>query len=483
MFDLAIPTSRVDSVGIQWLRNQPPDVVADALDCAYTVFVTAPSFRPAAGTDAETQEQLKLLQQENDALHEAKQKAVHEVKVNTEARCKNKFDLTLQMKEDEIAVIRAQLNELRKQEQDHLENVRDQEQERARVQLAETAKRYTIELQHAKQAETSALEALQKQKEFAQATIDQVRTECLMKSEENAKLITESIAKLTSTHGKGVVGENIAMSVFSELDNYGELSDTRHDTSTGCEDYLWEQRGSDGIETLRCSVEIKNTMKIHNKHDIEKHLTRVQEAARAGKINAALFLSLRCKIPHTRAVAIKRVAGIPVLYVSGLDLTPVQVVEIGFRVMAQIWSAMPAGSPSIDLPDQDSLFNSVAELIGKQLNHLTQLNGLIDEAERHANAQLKNASKLHKLRQEFLAEITNIQSTHDIWSVSSQRLSDPIDYEALEYAVAQYHEKNKRYPKNEAQLGCKLPGGLTIDDINQRVKASKKESNKRPRLT
>jgi len=540
-FDLAVPSSRADSVGIQWLRSQPPSVVADALDCAHAVFSTAPSYRPATGAHAETQEQLKLLGQENEALLQAKEKAVHnvkaeaqehlkllrqeneallqaketavhnvkaeaqehlkllrqeneallqaketavhEMKATTETRCKNKFEITLQMKEDELALIQAQLNELRKHEQDHIENVRDQEQERARVQLTETARRYTIELQHAKQAETSALQALQEQKELARATIDQVRTECLMKSNENAKLISDSIAKLTSTHGKGVVGENIALSVFSELDNYGELNDTRHDTSTGCEDYLWEQRGSDGIETLRCSVEIKNTMKIHKQHDIEKHLTRIQEAARAGKINAALFLSLRCKIPHTRAVTIRRIAGIPVLYVSGLDLTPVQVVEIGFRVMAQLWSALPSGTTSEDLPGQDTLFNSVAELIGKQLNHLTQLNGHIDEIERHANAQLKTASKLHKLRQEFLSEITNIQSTHDIWPVSSQRTSDPIDYQALESAVVQYHEKNARYPKNEAQLGCKLPDGITIDAINQRVKASKKESNKRPRLT
>lgn len=489
---LPLPPQRLHNPAIQWLIKQPPDVIADVLDATHLVYKSLSTFTKTdleAAIRAQQQEstiQIQDLNHKIALIHSSKETEIQDA-LNAQ-RFKHQQQIDLQ--NDEINTLRKQLqihidsqhsqiNTIRAQEQNQTQQTIQaadqrwqQELKRAHAALDHANQRNSTELERARKAEQHALQQL----DILRNSMQELTSECLTRSDACAKKVTDSIAKLTSTHTKGIVGENIAMSVFAELD-MGILDDTRYDTNSGCEDYFWKLKLPD-VPELRCSVEIKNSAALHSQHDINKHLTRVQEAARTAKINAALFCSLRCKIPNTRAISIKRVAGIPVLYISGLDLTPVQVVEVGFRVMAQLWSnssALWSDAPTTTNNDS-GLAESALEHITKQLDGLVHIHKHILDIENHANAQLKTAGKLYKLRQEMLAGITNFQNTNNLWPDGA---SDTPDYEHLEKAVINYYDDHNRYPKSEAQLGLKLPHGVTLEELTQRVKATKRLANKR----
>eukprot|EP00965_Chrysotila_dentata_P107685 3557105-Pleurochrysis_carterae.AAC.1 len=83
-------------------------------------------------------------------------------------------------------------------------------------------------------------------------------------------LVTESTAALKTFSQDcrtGVVGERLVQNVFDRI-NAGFLEDLRHAKEPGCEDYLWTLPD----EGLRCSVEVKWVERIHNQHDMQKHV-------------------------------------------------------------------------------------------------------------------------------------------------------------------------------------------------------------------
>lgn len=411
MIALHIQSAPLSEDILAWYDQQPPAVVADALTIGRTALTTP---RTSAESNANT--------------HDAALRRAH---LET-SRCKA-----------ELAELQQKLTDLRNQDQDRDSAIIKTTRELCNNELA---------------TKDQEIQRLHQQ-------ILQMTTRAEVSQEIYAKL-EPLLSQHSTAHAKGVAGENLVRNVFDKLEGIGSLEDTRFERGVGCEDFLFTT--NDG---LRCNVEVKNVEAVHAAHDMQKHLLRVQEAARTERINGAIFLSLRCKIPHMRPLQLKEVAGIPVLYVSGGDMTPAQVAEIGFRVMAQLWPLLRNSKNDTGSSTIEQLSHSVTKLVSMQLNALIATNRQIEDVESHANSILRTAHRMRRLRQEQLDAITHLQTTHDLWPEPSSGARTVTSVTDVENAVRTYYNANMRYPKTEEHLGIVLPMSIELEHVVRRVKA------------
>ena len=289
----------------------------------------------------------------------------------------------------------------------------------------------------------------------------------------------------------GVVGENLVYDVFAGL-NIGYLEDQRHSKDPGCEDYLWvnQERG------IVCSVEVKFAERLHSQHDMQKHVTRIQEASRSSKANCALFLSLKCPIPNTKEVDIKVIGGIPVVYISGgahKELTPHAVARLGFEIMSTTWSHLKTNTTE-EISDSiaSQMIENISSHYERQLQLFVTVEREVQNLTKQANALLRTADKLTKMRTDMVGDITSMQIRYPELDGTSHHTPDGTshhtpdvgrgdddDAEAVRRILA-YNERHRRYPKAPRDLAGagELP---PASDFEALVKRAKLENRKRRR--
>ena len=268
-----------------------------------------------------------------------------------------------------------------------------------------------------------------------------------------------------STTRTGVIGENLVYDVFAGL-NMGYLQDQRHSKDVGCEDYLWTN------QDLVCSVEVKFAERLHSQHDMQKHVTRIQEASRSSKANCALFLSLKCPIPNTKEIDIKIISGIPVVYISGggnKELTPPAVARLGFEIMNTTWSYLKTNmSEEINDVLASQMIDSVSEHFEKQLRVLVNVEKEVQNLTKQANSLLRTADKLNKMRTDMVNDITSMQIRYPELDGTSNDSVDSREAPGVAQAIElilNYNETHKRYPKSLRDL----PTASAVDDLPKTI--------------
>ena len=283
-----------------------------------------------------------------------------------------------------------------------------------------------------------------------------------------------------STTRTGEIGEDLVYDIFAGL-NMGYLQDQRHSKDVGCEDYLWIH------QDLVCSVEVKLAERLHSQHDMQKHVTRIQEASRSSKANCALFLSLKCPIPNTKEIDIKIINGIPVVYISGggnKELTPHAVARLGFEIVNSTWSYLKTNmSEEINDVMASQMIDHVSEHFEKQLRKLVDIDKEVQGLTKQANLILRSAERLNKMKTDMVNNITSMQISYPELDGTS---SDSVDSreecaQAIEL-ILNYNEMHKRYPKSLRDLPTKDVDELpkTID-FEMMIQQAKLECRKRKR--
>ena len=273
----------------------------------------------------------------------------------------------------------------------------------------------------------------------------------------------ETFAALRGSSMKGVIGEAVVRTTFEGLELGGVLEDTRHDDTPGSEDFLWTFK-SPGGEELRVSCETKFSQRLHSKHDLAKHEERIREASASGKANCGMFLSLSCRVPNTRAVEIKVLSGIPVLYFSRdandeSAISATALVALAFRTVSQL-------APFITRPKDERegaavAIAEVAKSLEKQVGQLESLEKQISAVKGHVEKLSTTHKNLLKIREAMWTEINSLLSTHpmllaaaDEPAVSEVVAAPLLQQPEVEQVVAQvtaYHtEKNRAPPSFKA---------------------------------
>jgi hypothetical protein len=507
------------------LEDQSPHVLADLLNIAKRILDTSRTTLPA-DHDAVIEREKQLLTQYDNKLatitanHQAETRQI-QVKL---AECEQ----LIQCRDAQINMMRGESIKIREEEMLRAQRTADQQQTLNKQQLDDlrhfakqevelSTQRHQAELsqlredlEKAKQEVDQAHQQVQQARQEAKDHVREMAANYATKLEQSTSRIEPMLQKASETIESfragvraGTAGEQLVCQVFDSLE-LGYLDDTRHATGPGHEDFRWRcppspGQGRDWQHELICNVEVKDSQKLHSQHDIQKHITRTQEASVTAATNAGLFISLRCRIPNMRPIQLKSISGIPVLYVSGGGSLPAQAaIETGFRLMAILWPLLHAASQA-DGTDHttaneqqrfDTICNAVTEHLEQHINRLHNIDKDINELEKNAQAQLRIASRLRKNRDTMLADITSIQQTvpeiaPQLRCCPQQPTAETIDADTeteLIHRVIQFYNDNRhRYPKTWDDIDLSgLPPpchNTTIADINAKAKRKRKREN------
>lgn len=268
----------------------------------------------------------------------------------------------------------------------------------------------------------------------------------------------ETFAALRGSSSRGVIGETIVRTTFESLELGGCLEDTRHDDTPGSEDFLWTFKPPRG-EEIRVSCEVKLSQKLHSKHDIAKHEERIREASASGKANCGMFMSLTCRIPNTRAIEIKVLSGIPVLYFSrdANDESAISVaafVALAFRTVSQL--APFITRPKNEREDAAMAILEVAKSLEKQVVQLESLEKQISAVKGHVEKLSTTHKSLLKIREAMWSEVNSLLSTHPMLIATADEppvpetapLAEQPEVDQVVAAVTAYHAEKNRNPAN-----------------------------------
>lgn len=216
---------------------------------------------------------------------------------------------------------------------------------------------------------------------------------------EKEQLTKDFVSKFRgSTTAAGQIGENFCAMIHAEL-CLGSWTDTSKMQCAGQSDALWELEFPNNCPKMSCMVEIKNSQSLHSQNDLQKFCSDVSEAARQGRVNCALMISLATRIQGTKQLHLSFVHGLPCLKASRSadDAIPAGVlVELALNTMANIWPLVQqhrrGGS------DIESIFVSISDLFENQLGEINRLSKEIESLDRTGRGLQKTASQLRRIR-------------------------------------------------------------------------------------
>jgi len=469
-----VPNERKGSA--QWFVAQDPTRIANMLDFLHSgAELHSDTTQPPSATTKELS-LLRTEMQEREDRIESLQSRIAEYRkerssFQQEYNCElhNKLELQQNIHNDQMTHMQTSMQRMQELHETQLQRTKEgiaQDYERHIDNLKEQLSQLNASLQH----------QIQEKANIHQNYVQKL--EPMIQANQHA-LQTFGTRSTTRT---GEMGENLVYDVFAGL-NIGYLQDQRHSRDVGCEDYLWTH------QDLVCSVEVKFAERLHSQHDMQKHVTRIQEASRSSKANCALFLSLKCPIPNTKEIDIKIINGIPVVYISGggnKELTPHAVARLGFEIMNSTWSYLKTNMPD-EIHDvvANQIIVHVSEHFEKQLRKLMDIDKEVQLLTKQANLILRSADKLTKLKTDMMNNITSIQISYPELDGTSNDTDDSREeYAQAIELILNYNETHKRYHKTLRDLPAKdadeLPKTIDFDKIIQQAKL---ECRKRKRAT
>ena len=303
--------------------------------------------------------------------------------------------------------------------------------------------------------------------------------EILHKEKEDA--LNEQKEFLSNLRGNvGKVGENFVQAIHSGLE-LGHWVNTSQNQAAGCADALWEYDA--GGRKLQALVEIKLMVALHNQKDIAKFWNDVDSGIRMGKINAAVFISIKARIPNTKPLQITMYGGIPILQVSrdAEDaLPPASMVQLGLLALAQAWPLLNRH----DNKKSEGIIEAVVGQYENQLQEIQKFSKRIEDLEKTANNLHRQASALSKIRDAMATSIENTRITYpQLCSETVELALKPDDQWHSDLAqlfletIRSWKDSKGRYPKalrdldldeNVLEFASKIPNAL--DEAVKRVK-------------
>ena len=409
-----------------WLLQQSPDTTAHVLELTQTVY--------------------KMNQMNTHISHDNAQylQLIHE--------WEQKYKHLLVSYQDEIADVISKTKENCNQEYEHkLLQYKKRIDELTDTNVKER-EYYTNQIAYTRQT---------KEKEFEQFT--KLVSDSQMENEKLHKSVNDLTKLFTgSASNMGIVGENLVHYTFNTL-QLGFLEDMRYDTSPGCEDFLW----SNG--DMMCSVEVKNSKCLHSKHDIEKHIKRIDEATHTSKINCALFLSLNARVPNMTPFQIQSHSGIPVLYVSKHDSVSHQtLIELAFRFMHIIWNLYSKNTDTSQTPQYNRVFHDISSAFSQQTKSLSALDDSISIIEKNTQQTFTQLQKLRKSKASLLQSLDNFYALYPVLKpIYQSNPNDEFDqiHNSLIKGILTFHAKRKKYPKEIQNVKCYIDDDQEFDEL------------------
>ena len=463
---LNVPRRRFEEC--QWICRLDPTTVANILQLCEKIFVTGSMNRPDADAREILEARIKHMENQQSML-------TSEITSST-VRHQQQISDELCSQRDMFKTQFAQSQGMYQQQLEDCQSACKKQMQVMEDRLASVAESHREDQSRAESRHDSAKDSLLRQISKLEAELGvemenkrKIEQEYASRLEPLVKDTNDALRSLTRNARTGELGEKIVSTVFERL-NVGYLEDVRRCKDTGCEDYVWTRPD----EGMRCSVEVKYVERIHSQHDMAKHQMRIQEGIRAGKINCALFLSLRCPVPNMRDVELKNVHGTPVRYISGgNEIAPCTVAQSGFKMMAACFSHLKtAATENGGGAVTEAIYAQISTLLQKQLDSMNTMTVEITNMTKHVSLLQRSIEKLDKLRATVSYDISTIQITHPEIQQVDITGTGSTGIESWLLPVLEYRDKHCRYPKSSDQL---VPSPPVSIDFTQLIALAKKK--------
>lgn len=493
---LQIPKSKVGEV--QWITKQDPETTALGLSlCQVSVNAVKQKLVSSETTKAIEDACNELNHKHDEAIASLKKRHAEDIRCAEEelASRKRKYSGMLN---DELNHVREQYDgkikritdALTEENQTLKEHKTSLSQELAsgrnaeRAEVAERIEHYRNRFEaDKKELEASYKDQLAYYRSELKAVQDgrirlmEQHKQELMSSQEEVKSLVSNLSGSTARVGQ--IGENFVSQIFSNME-LGTLTDTRNETGMG--DYFWEWHGNGG-GAIKCLVEVKNVTSIHSQKDRAKWWADVNSNIKSGRINAAMLISLRCRVENTKGIDIRLHGGaIPIMHASRAaeDALPAaQLVEIAFNTFASTWPAIVSARGD----DAEGVLENAAIQLENQMDNIESMCKRIDAMEKHAIKIQRETVAMKKIKESMVKSIENLRLQNpqltllqDHQQESPSEDWDSAEGKALVAAIESFRVAKKgRYPKsindldlpqNVQQFAAALPNsfekGVTI---------------------
>lgn len=451
---LEIPADRLETK--QWIESQSPAVVADIFDVAKELFQFTSSMASIQQNEkiaTIAQQHLRGMKDKETKIAELSgeiqnlNRKLEEMSTTRDSEAKAYTQKQILLHEE---LHRNQIQEIMKTQQEVI--FRNQEQ--MKTSYEKTSERYENEISRL----NNEIHTLKMSEKSTNSHMSDILRES-----------TSVLKQFTKDVNSGYTGEDLVRAVFDEEINIGNLEDTSRSIEPGAEDYLWKK------DDTVTSIEVKFKANIHSIHDMQKHKVRIFEAARMKKINVAIFLSLKCKIPNKPLLSVENVSGIPVIYAAvGSGLSPKQVIYNAF-VFASTLARQTIGKEE-DQTESELLVEQVVASLDKFMKNLNQQQDLIHQMRRQVNQNFRCLEALEKNKNQMISEIEGVRTDHPRLCPAFDDTDDSDTCDVVQ-AILDYLSKNRKYPTSPDQL----PEGLVTSqvELDTLVKTAKREKKRR----
>lgn len=290
-----------------------------------------------------------------------------------------------------------------------------------------------------------------------------------------------------SSQRRGELGEALVKQIHDTL-NLGVLQGNSHTRSPGVADFTWSYTPPGDVRAVSALVENKFSHSGDSTCDVDKFMRDVDVAVRAGRVNAALYLSLIRRVAGRPKLSVDMVHGVPVMWASrdaSDDMSAASLVEVAFSAFAATW-------PMLCGRDDDSAnvaLQKVSALLNAQVDEYARLEPRITFLEKTSNQMRSEAVLLRKSRDTLVRQITNFQISNP--SVCVADLQEEVEglEDSVLTAVRTYHQRKRGYyPKHADDLKAFLPAEELralfqrpeiFQSCERRVRAEKQASKKK----
>lgn len=323
------------------------------------------------------------------------------------------------------------------------------------------------------------------------------------KDEETQKLQTEKNDVLDRYHefasgfktssAIGKFGEDFVQRIHAAM-GLGEWEDTSRIRESGYADALWTMDFTAG--KMKCLEDTKHTQQLHSKDDIKKFATDVETGARLGRINAAMMISLKARIPNTRQLQLDIQHGIPVLRASREfddPLPALTLVQLALTTMASAWPLLQRTRGN----EADDALQAACDFLDDQLSKATQISKVIIDLEKQSRMTQKLVDNLTKTRDGIIKDVNGLRiqyaQLNSTVEEEEENIFDPWADPNLKEVLACIHkhklEKNhNKYPKSMADVEITAAAQdflerwpeIEFKTLIEKAKASVKRGQKRP---
>lgn len=451
---LRVPQRRSECAA--WLQGQPPSVVADYLEASERYYASiAEVVLKKEGESAA----LRMLREENERmrgeLQDGESKRIADAReVRSQLESQHKMELqeckalvhsfnehALDELRCQVEALRASLAEQRRHEEHRIgEAVRDVEKKLS-----------------------AKTEDNEKERRLWEERLDKVQHEKMKMSAEYAEKLEQFVRPFAGTPKEiGDIGETMVEDFHRTLE-LGTLTNVSRCRAAGYADHTWSYNGA---QTL---VEEKNKKDLEVEKDYGKFRNDVRVAGASGRINMAMFLSLRCRVHGKPNFSMELISGIPTLWASRdptEDVSAELMVKTAFRVMAEVWPLIRNDVGDVDGGDGATTLRRVAQFLNSATTSHEATQRIIRGLEATGQKLLRQITSLKKQNDSLITDIQDLKMCdarldwEDAEGVQDEHMEDvsPELWESshgrqLEEALDAYRNAHQgRYPKTMQQL-------------------------------